>query len=78
MMRNNDSKVSREFFYDYYYYYLKRDDKLVNFYDVEWLLYQRIFNTFMSLPYPCSRAYYVVQYIILIFSHAIFMFKTIQ
>ena len=29
-------------------------DKLVNFYVLGWLLYQRIFNTFRSLPYPCS------------------------
>ena len=49
--------VYRFFFYYYYYYYFFCD-KLVNFYVLGWLLYQRIFNTFRSLPY------HVVNYLI--------------
>ena len=37
-------------------------DKLVNFYVLWWLLYQRIFNTFWSLPYPCSKLYVIQQW----------------
>ena len=57
---------------------LKRDDKPVKFYDIGWLLYQRIINTFRSLPYPCSTMSYSRAYIIFTLSHTIFMFKSLQ
>ena len=48
----------------------KRDDKLVKFYDTGWLLYQRIINTFRSLPYPCSTMSYSI-----LFSHFHILFS---
>ena len=49
-----------------YYYYFKWDDKLVKLY----YLYQRRFNTFRSIPYPCITMLYSI-----LFSYVIFMFK---
>ena len=45
-----------------FYYYFFFCDKLVNFYVLGWLLYQRIFNTFRSLPYPCSKLSHTLYY----------------
>ena len=44
-------------------------DKLVNFYVLGWLLYQRIFNTFRSLPYPCSKLRHTVHYFHILFPY---------
>ena len=44
-------------------------DKLVNFYVLGWLLYQRIFNTFRSLPYPCSKLCHTVYYFHILFPY---------
>ena len=59
------------FFYDYYYY-LKISDKLAKFYDVGWLLYQCIFNTFRNLPYPCCTMSYSIlfSYFHILFSYS--------
>ena len=44
-------------------------DKLVNFYVLGWLLYQRIFNTFRSLPYPCSKLSHTLYYFHILFPY---------
>ena len=44
-------------------------DKLVYLYVFGWLLYQRIFNTFRSLPYPCSKLSHTLYYFHIIFPY---------
>ena len=61
-------------FFNYYYYYfliiiIVFCDKLVNFYVLGWLLYQRIFNTFRSLPYPCSKLSHTLYYFHILFPY---------
>ena len=46
---------------------------LYEMHNVQKLLYQRIFNTFRSLPYPRSTMSYSI-----LFSHTIFIIKTVQ
>ena len=61
------------FFYDYYYY-LKISDKLAKFYDVGWLLYQRILMLLVvSLTHVvlCSMPYSII----LLFSYFHMLFS---
>ena len=70
-----DINIAYTIVYRFFYFYfiiiiiIIFCDKLVNFYVLGWLLYQRIFNTFRSLPYPCSKLSHTLYYFHILFPY---------